>query len=184
MRLIRTATLLAISVLAPLGALADTTASVRGFVRHTPWISQFTDDDPPIRNAAVEIDAPNGVWTTKTDEHGFYVIFGIIPGRYTIKASYGWYFANVPVGFRHICIHAGNDRVVNLALSDRYPDLPNATAIRRRDYVLQFAPYDSQTADVYNIGDSDLNLLGQAMFQSPGVIDLEFWVPHVSKAAQ
>lgn len=153
MRLIRTVALLSISVLIPFSALADTTGSVRGFVQHTQCISQSTGGDPPIRNATVEIYGPNGVWTAKTDEHGFYVIFGIVPGRYIIKASYGWYFANMPLGIRHICIHAGNDRVVNLALSDRYPDLPNTWAIRRRDYLLQFAPDASQTADVYNIGD-------------------------------
>ena len=127
MRFIRAVTLLAIAVLVPLFVCADTTGSVRGFIRCIDCLGQ-----PPIQGVVVTVFGPNGVWKSTTDAHGFYVIFGITSGRYKISV-YDKSLVYLQQRLRSVhplCMHAGDTKYVNLYLGHSIGD-PIPSLVKR-----------------------------------------------------
>jgi hypothetical protein len=149
MRFLRTIVFVAISVVSPLVALADTTGSVRGYVTaglyHHDYATQL------IPHIVVTYSSPSGVFAANTDDNGFYTIFGMPPGKYTIYAITPDIGYDLLLSSYHVCIHAGEDTFRNLVIGFR--DLPILSAIERFDDLYQFRPDGSQTADVYSLGD-------------------------------
>jgi hypothetical protein len=150
MRFVRAIALLAFSVFIPLVASADTTGSVRGCVvpggyRGRDYIKNLVHD------AVVRFSGPSGIFAAHANSDGFYVIFGMPPGRYAISAEIpGYAFGLVP-WIQHVCIHAGQNLYRNLAIG--LTDLPIRSELEELDRKQQFRPDASQTADVYSIGD-------------------------------
>jgi hypothetical protein len=141
---------IAISVLAPLAAQGDTTGSVRGYVVPGGYRGRGYVEDL-IPQIIVTYSSPVNVFTAHTDSKGFYTIFGMPPGKYTIYATTPDLGYDLLLSSYHVCIHAGENLYRNLTVGFR--DLPLRSAIERFDYLDQFRPDASETADVYGLGD-------------------------------
>jgi hypothetical protein len=101
------------------------------------------------------------MWTTVSDARGFYVIFGVIPGKYEISAfkpsphqrstwprPWPWY------DLRYVCIHAGENETLSLDMRRIGPHgFFYAPWVKRNLEEQLRHPDASQTADVYSIGD-------------------------------
>lgn len=151
MRFVSAIVFLITTVIVPFASVrADTTGSVRGFVRFGYGVP--SGGFPRLlEEAEVTFSGPNGEFTSHVNKAGFYVIFGITPGKYRISAHIpGWAF-NLQPPIQHLCIHAGENLYQNLLIG--ITDLPIRSALERLDYLRQFRPDASQTADVYSIGD-------------------------------
>jgi len=149
MKLVRALMLLMIALVVPLSAKADSTGSVRGYVMprgvHQHYLEHLISD------VIVTYSSPIGVFSARTNDKGFYVIFGMPPGKYTIFTTTPALGYDLLLSPAHVCIHAGDDSYHNLEIGFR--DLPMRSAIEAFDYKAQFRPDASQTADVYSVGD-------------------------------
>ena len=139
--------------LVPAAALADSnTGGLRGFVREHSY-AEPPVADKPVAGATIYIWDGYTEIISKTDAHGFYVIFGLAPGFYEVTADNGAYTQNPFISTRNICIHAGNVSDVNLEVVPRLvADYTYSEAIKER-YHKRFQPNTSQTADLYSIGE-------------------------------
>lgn len=138
----------------PIVSRADNdTGGVRGFVRVRHFRSwQIT----PVADATVTVSGAAGEWQTKTANNGFFVIFGIPPGRYLISAQpEEFYYLTPPVASsHHICVHAAEQRDVSLLLLDPETAIIDFWGDHSWfDYLAQIAPATSQTADMYSVGE-------------------------------
>lgn len=141
------------ALLVPVSADADSnTGGVRGFVRES-LLNNHNVGAAPVAGATVSLWDGFTQTTIKTDSRGFYVVFGLAPGLYEITADNGAYTTDPWVSWRDVCVHAGNVENVNLLVVPRLvADYEYSGAIRKR-YWARFQPSQTQTADVYSIGD-------------------------------
>lgn len=147
MRALRTVFLvaLALAISAPQMVAAQSTGSIRGYVRFLD-----ADGEPPLADALVTATSSSGVWKTRTDQHGFFVLWGIQPGIVTIVAEENGYAGHLPA-VRSFCMHAGEDDSVTLYLDRRLSD--PAPGLEYRLSLQRMRPNPSQTADLYSIGE-------------------------------
>lgn len=141
---------IALLALVPTGAHAQTTGVVRGVVRGG-WL--FSPVSTPLAGAVVTVSSPAGEWTARTGKDGFFVIFGVSPGWFTISARAAPDYLALPqLGYKHICVHSGEARDVSLSLvhSQAVMDVWYSPGF---ELMSKLRPNPSQTADLYSIGD-------------------------------
>ena len=137
-------------MLAALPAQAQTTGGVRGFVHE-----RFLDskrEGPAIPGARVAAIGLAGSATTTADAHGFYVLWGLPPGVYSLRVDADHFIVDAINGWRYICIHAGNQEYVDLTVLQPAYVLWNYDALWRRRFEELRLPSQTQTADLYSIG--------------------------------
>ncbi len=127
--------------LSPINATADTVGSVRGYIR-SPW-----DDQSPLSGADIIIRGAAGTWRARTNARGFFVVWGLPPGRYGVAATHDEY---LPAS-RVICVHADEDQYADLRLHPSGWDI--GASYMYFQELIRFRPDPSQTTDLYSIGE-------------------------------
>lgn len=116
---------------------AQTTGSVRGFVRSRG------EPQRAIANADVLIKGATAVRTVRTDAQGFFIVWDLPPGRYAFGAIKDEYNP----AWSSICVHAGGNQYINIPLSQ------SLGGFYSQPYSMRFRPDPSQTVDLYSLGD-------------------------------
>lgn len=128
---------LAFTLLAPLCALADGTALLRGTLH--AW-----RDASIIRHGRVTVHSGSDVFSATTDEHGVFRLFGIPPGRALMTLEAAGYS---PVSFR-FCVHPGEVRALPLRMIEG-GSIPQLQAASNYDSAIANGLNASTTSDVY-----------------------------------
>jgi hypothetical protein len=136
----------------PSAARADSnTGGIRGYVREHAG-SAPNAVGMPVAGASVQLWDGYEETAAHTDARGFYVLFGLHPGFYEVRADNGAFTTDPFLSERYVCVHAGIVEDVNLQVVPRLvADYDYDAAIKRR-YYERFRPDPSQTADLYSIG--------------------------------
>ncbi|HTV93694.1 MAG TPA: carboxypeptidase-like regulatory domain-containing protein [Verrucomicrobiae bacterium] len=125
--------------ISPPAVHAQTEGSVRGFIRSA------ADLNRPIANADVMILGRAGARRARANARGFFIVWGLPPGRYNLIALHDGY----DPGWRYLCLHAGDDQYVDLQLHRELDFMPSPYY----EYLMLFRPEPSQTVDLYSLGD-------------------------------
>jgi hypothetical protein len=139
-------------ITAAIPAQAQTTGGVRGFVRERPW-DMSKPLGPAIPGATVYVVGRSATETVKTDRRGFYVIWDLPPGFYQLFADAEGYMRDAGDGWRYICIHAGNQENADLTVVPPLTVDWDYSYLAKRRNADRFRPSQTQTADLYSIGD-------------------------------
>ena len=129
-------------MLVPATASPGNTGSVRGFIRKI-------DGGGPVSNSVVVFDSNVARRGVRTDSDGFFVVWDLPPGLYTMIA-----FGNrgdMPRE-RFVCIHADGDQYASLAL-EAQPPIANVS-LHTPGYPdpIPLGPDASETTDLYSLG--------------------------------
>lgn len=127
--------------LTPLAVQAQTTGSVRGFVR------SWREPQRALVGAEVQVSNSAMVRRVRTNAQGFFVVWGLPPGRYALGAQMDQYNPS----WSSVCVHAGDDGFANLLLRSELGDLITEGFLHDQ-YLMQFRPDPSQTVDLYSLG--------------------------------
>jgi hypothetical protein len=95
----------------------------------------------------------SGLASTTSDVKGFYVLWNLPPGIYSLRAYANGYNVDASNGIRNICIHAGDEEYVDLTVLQPAHILWNDQALAKRRREELWQPSKAQTADVYSVGD-------------------------------
>jgi hypothetical protein len=123
--------------------------SVRGVVTFSAGASSSV-----LSGATVRVRGLNGEFEAITDRDGRYAFWAIPPGKYWVEAQAGGYRGWPFMGRLPVCVRAGQNSFVRLAL-DNHVRTESATfnqQLSRAAYSRAFTPESSQTASLYSLG--------------------------------
>jgi hypothetical protein len=132
------------SMLTPVPALADTTGTISGTIYDAV-------SGAPIANAAVDAASPSGSRSTKSDQHGFYILQALLPDTYTVSVVAQGY---EPLSQPGITVQQDQTTAENVRLARALKTIASVTS-RAAGNLVQ----PNVTSDVYNVSGAQLNAI-------------------------